>query len=112
MSTREEDREFLRYRDSRDPQAMARVFDLTASRLLLLAMHLVRDDNLIFHGCLAVDADGGFLPMEIDGEPYVGRALMEKLTSVVHCPGRYHPAQDRQNHPRCGLPQRSPRPAL
>jgi DNA-directed RNA polymerase specialized sigma24 family protein len=43
MATREEDREFLRYRESGDPQAMARVFDLTASRLLLLAVHLVRD---------------------------------------------------------------------
>jgi len=37
------DREFARYRQTRDPDALARVFDATATRLLLVAMHLVRD---------------------------------------------------------------------
>jgi len=37
------DRDFLRYRQSRDPAALAAVFDAAAPRLLLVAMHLVRD---------------------------------------------------------------------
>lgn len=47
------------------------------------SMHLVRDDCLIFHGCLAVDENGDFLPMIIDGRPYTGKALMEKIDGVV-----------------------------
>ena len=31
------------------------------------AMYLIRDDNLIFHGCVSCDKSGEFLPMSIDG---------------------------------------------
>ncbi len=48
------------------------------------AMYLVRDDTLIFHGCVPVDATGQFLPLHIDGQPYSGRALFHKLQEVVH----------------------------
>ena len=43
MADRSEDRDFLRFRDKGDPEALARVFDGTAPRLLLLAGHLTRD---------------------------------------------------------------------
>lgn len=46
-------------------------------------MYLVRDRTLIFHGCLAVDGQGEFLPMMIDGRPYAGRALMDQLDAVI-----------------------------
>ena len=47
-------------------------------------MHLVRDYNLIFHGCVPVDEEGQFLPMNVDGEEYRGRALYEALDAAVH----------------------------
>jgi len=43
QSPSEIDRDFARYRSTRDPEALGRVFDATASKLLLVAMHLVRD---------------------------------------------------------------------
>lgn len=46
-------------------------------------MYLTRGDNLIFHACMAVDAQGAYLPMHIDGRRYTGKALMEKLNLVI-----------------------------
>lgn len=48
------------------------------------AMLLVRDENLIFHGCLPVDDAGAFLPLVVDGAPRQGKALFEALERVVH----------------------------
>lgn len=47
------------------------------------SMYLVRDDHLIFHGCLPVDAKGEFLPLEVDGQSYRGRELFDALERVV-----------------------------
>ena len=47
------------------------------------SMYLKRDDNLIFHGCVPVDAQGEFLPLEIDGRLLKGRALFDALDRVV-----------------------------
>jgi fructose-1,6-bisphosphatase-3 len=47
------------------------------------AVHLVRDRHLIFHGCIPVDEQGGFLPFVLEGVPYRGRALFEALTRVI-----------------------------
>jgi fructose-1,6-bisphosphatase-3 len=47
------------------------------------AMYLIRDDNLIFHGCVPCDADGAFLPMPVDGKLYSGRPLFEALQTAV-----------------------------
>jgi fructose-1,6-bisphosphatase-3 len=46
-------------------------------------MHLVRDDHLIFHGCVPVDERGEFLPMVVDGRPHKGKALFEALDAVL-----------------------------
>lgn len=48
------------------------------------AMWLLRDDTLIFHGCVPVDAAGQMLPFPIDGEELRGKALFNKLNQVVH----------------------------
>jgi len=48
------------------------------------AMHLVRDYNLIFHGCVPVDQSGNFLSLKVDGVEYQGRALFDALTQVVY----------------------------
>lgn len=47
------------------------------------SMYLKRGECLIFHGCVPVDADGNFLPLEVDGQPLSGRALFEGIEKVV-----------------------------
>jgi fructose-1,6-bisphosphatase-3 len=46
-------------------------------------MYLVRDANLIFHGCVPVDDKGRFLPLVVDGQPHSGRALFDALDRVL-----------------------------
>ena len=48
------------------------------------SMYLVRDYNLIFHGCVPVDESGNFLPLSVNDVEYRGRALFETLSQVVH----------------------------
>lgn len=47
------------------------------------SMYLVRDDHLIFHGCVPVNADGSFQTMTVDGEALGGRPLFDKLDAVI-----------------------------
>jgi fructose-1,6-bisphosphatase-3 len=47
------------------------------------SMALVRDDHLIFHGCIPCGAKGEFLPMTIDGQPVAGRAMFDAIEKVV-----------------------------
>lgn len=47
------------------------------------SMYLRRDECLIFHGCVPVDADGTFLPLQVDGKELAGRALFEEIETVV-----------------------------
>jgi fructose-1,6-bisphosphatase-3 len=47
------------------------------------SMYLVRDEKLIFHGCLPVDEHGEFLPLEVDGQPVAGKALFDALDGVL-----------------------------
>ena len=47
------------------------------------SMYVVRDENLIFHGCLPVDDEGAWLALEIDGEPRAGKSLFDTLDRVV-----------------------------
>ena len=47
------------------------------------AMMLRRDETLIFHGCVPVDAAGTPLAFEVDGVPRAGRALFDALETVV-----------------------------
>ncbi|MFQ5506929.1 MAG: sigma-70 family RNA polymerase sigma factor [Planctomycetota bacterium] len=46
MARSEPERSFLEWRRRGDPKALARVFDATAPGLLLLAIHLTRDDSV------------------------------------------------------------------
>jgi fructose-1,6-bisphosphatase-3 len=47
------------------------------------SMHVCRDDNLIFHGCVPVDDQGAYLSFPIDGQDYKGRELFEAIERVV-----------------------------
>jgi len=57
-------------------------------------MHLRRDHVVIFHGCIPVDEEGGFLPLEVDGEACAGRRLFDALERVVHRAFRERRADD------------------
>ncbi len=47
------------------------------------SMYLLRDDHLIFHGCLPVDEQGEFLPMIIDGRPCRGREMFTEVEKLL-----------------------------
>ncbi len=48
------------------------------------AMSVVRDEHLIFHGCVPCDAAGAFLPMPLgDGRQAAGRRLFDEIQQVV-----------------------------
>ena len=47
------------------------------------SMYLRRDECLIFHGCVPVDAAGSFLPLSVDGQLLSGRKLFEHIETVV-----------------------------
>lgn len=47
------------------------------------AMWLVRDEHLIFHGCVPVDEKGEFLPLVVEGKPFRGRELFDVIEKVV-----------------------------
>ncbi|HEV7300756.1 MAG TPA: fructose-bisphosphatase class III [Tepidisphaeraceae bacterium] len=47
------------------------------------SMYEVRDEHLIFHGCVPCDKDGNFLPMPIDGRELKGRELFTAIQSVA-----------------------------
>jgi fructose-1,6-bisphosphatase-3 len=46
-------------------------------------MYLLRDDHLVFHGCVPCDADGNFLPLEIDGTPLSGKPMFDAINTAV-----------------------------
>jgi fructose-1,6-bisphosphatase-3 len=46
--------------------------------------YVIRDDHLIFHGCVPVDDSGAFLTLQVDGISRQGRALFEALDVLVH----------------------------
>jgi fructose-1,6-bisphosphatase-3 len=47
------------------------------------AMFLLRDDHLIFHGCVPVNQRGDFLPMIIDGQYFRGHAMFEAIEQLL-----------------------------
>jgi fructose-1,6-bisphosphatase III len=47
-------------------------------------MHLAREENLIFHGCMPVDEGGEFLPMTVGGRLYRGKALFDAIEGALY----------------------------
>ena len=43
------------------------------------SMYLCMNGNLLFHGCIPMNEDGSFERVEVDGEKYAGRALLDRL---------------------------------
>ena len=48
------------------------------------AMYTSREEHLIFHGCVPVGSDGGFLPMMVGGKQYKGRAMFDEIDKAVY----------------------------
>ncbi|MGN0690939.1 MAG: fructose-1,6-bisphosphatase [Oscillospiraceae bacterium] len=46
------------------------------------SMYKCFNNNLMFHGCIPMNADGSFAEMEIEGEKYSGRELMERINGI------------------------------
>lgn len=58
------------------------------------SMFLTRDENVIFHGCVPVDAKGELLGLEVEGEMRRGRDLFESLERSVRRAFREHRPAD------------------
>jgi len=47
------------------------------------SLYLVRNGNLMFHASMPLNADGSFKSVIIDGVAYAGKALMDKVDSLI-----------------------------
>ena len=47
------------------------------------SLYLVRNNNLMFHGSVPMNPDGSFKEMMIQGKPYSGKALFDKVDQMV-----------------------------
>jgi fructose-1,6-bisphosphatase-3 len=47
------------------------------------SMYLVYNNNLLIHGCVPLNEDGSFMEVEIKGEKYGGKPLMDKYERVL-----------------------------
>ena len=47
------------------------------------SMYLIRNDNLLFHGCLPTDDKGNFAPTSVLGKPLAGRELLDTFDGTV-----------------------------
>jgi len=47
------------------------------------SMYLIRDNHLIFHGCVPVDAQGEFLSMPMNGNLFKGRQMFDELEKLL-----------------------------
>jgi DNA-directed RNA polymerase specialized sigma24 family protein len=106
MSDSDPERDFLRFRARHEPAALARVFDATAPKLLLLAAHLARDASS------AEDlVQVTFLAALKDADSYdARRPLMQWLAGILaHRASDLRRAKDCARRARSRKPPRSPR---
>jgi fructose-1,6-bisphosphatase-3 len=47
------------------------------------SMYLVYNDNLLYHGCIAMHEDGSFMAFNVDGEEYKGRSFMDRVERLA-----------------------------
>ena len=47
------------------------------------SLYLNYNGNLLYHGCLVLDENGGYTSFEIEGEKYSGRALLDKFEELI-----------------------------
>lgn len=47
------------------------------------SMYLVFNGNLLYHGCIAMNEDGSFMPFKVDGEEYAAKAFMDRVDRLA-----------------------------
>lgn len=47
------------------------------------SMYLVMNSNLMYHASIPMTAEGGFKTVSVDGQPYAGKELLDKLDRLV-----------------------------
>jgi fructose-1,6-bisphosphatase-3 len=47
------------------------------------SMYLVYNDNLLYHGCIAMNEDGSFMAAKVDGQEYTARAFMDRVERLA-----------------------------
>ncbi|MFO7682191.1 MAG: fructose-1,6-bisphosphatase, partial [Chloroflexota bacterium] len=47
------------------------------------SMYLVYNGNLLYHGCIALEADGSFTSSTVDGREFKGKAFMDRLDRLA-----------------------------
>lgn len=47
------------------------------------SLYLVHDGNLLYHGCVAMDADGEFRAFNVDGASFTGRAFLDRVDRLA-----------------------------
>ena len=47
------------------------------------SLYLVRNGNLLYHGSMLMNEDGSFKKVKIQGEEYAGKALFDKIDTLV-----------------------------
>lgn len=58
------------------------------------SLYLVRNSNLMFHASVPLNEDGSFMKVRVHGEEYSGKALFDKVDSVVRDAYYGNPASD------------------
>lgn len=58
------------------------------------SLYLVRNSNLMFHASVPLNEDGTFMKVRVHGEEYSGKALFDKVDSVVRDAYYGNPASD------------------
>jgi fructose-1,6-bisphosphatase-3 len=47
------------------------------------SIYLVHNGNLLYHGCISMNADGTFKPFHVDGEAYSARRFMDRVDRLA-----------------------------
>lgn len=47
------------------------------------SMYLAFNGNLLYHGCIPMDADGAFQSVTLDGQPVAGKAYLDRIDRLV-----------------------------
>jgi len=63
------------------------------------SMYKVSNGNLLYHGCIPMHENGDFLSFELDGEYFSGKALLDKLGTIVN--KAYFSERGSKEHQKC-----------
>ena len=61
------------------------------------SMYKTINGNLLFHGCIPLDDNGELLSVNIEGEEYSGKALLDKLDEVANKAYFLHSGDEKEN---------------